>query len=587
MGSVSRERQGITWETAGFLLILAVAAALRLTALGWPPLVDSEAARALTAAADTPLASPYWQAGSPSDPAYHALTAVAFTLFGTSDALARVVPALASLALVLIPWLLRERLGNLRALSLALLWGLSPTLALAGRTAGGGSLALLGGLLALALLLRGDRGWVGLGLALGLLVAAGPYWLTALLGVALTLGVARALSLDAPTFLAWPMRQQTGQVVLVAAVTAVAVASGVGSSLLGLQGLLEVPGAWLAGWWAGGGLPALRGLLALPVYEPLVLLAGLWALAALRRRLDPLDAWAAAWAVGALLAFVVYPARAAADLGWVVAAWAVPGSAALAALTEGLYRRRDAPLVLAGAGVLAAFGAFGLLQLMAASQAVDVANGLPGRTLNLLLALAALMMAGAVWLLFGLSWSWRQALEALGVALFLGALVLTLSAAGHLFWRPTAAEGRELLRPEGTPPPVLEARETLARVSEFTTGRADGLEVALAPGAPPGLVWAVRDFGRGGAVTQPGGRAPAVALVPVEGEAPALSGQYLGQTLVVGLQAAWPGSLPPDFLAWYFRREAPTVAETWRLLVRADIAGIDTIPQELPFEPDS
>src|SRR5262249_4847611 len=120
---------GSTWQTAGWVACLVVALGLRFSRLdGWA-LDVSEATQAYNA----------WTLfrGQPSVmgeavPNVGALMllleGLAFFLFGSTDVVARIVPALIGLALVLLPLAMRRWLGGPAALGVAVLIAVSPTL---------------------------------------------------------------------------------------------------------------------------------------------------------------------------------------------------------------------------------------------------------------------------------------------------------------------------------------------------------------------------------------------------------------------------------------------------------------------------
>lgn len=157
-------------------VVLLLAAALRITDLAVIPLNPTEAEQALSV-------WQFWQNDATVittvvSPAHFSLTALLLPLLGTSDVVMRLVPALAGLALVFSPWLLRRWLGTIGALAASLLLALSPTLSLASRTTNGSAIALLAGMGLLISWLhfqeKGQRGWflalIG-SLALGLISA--------------------------------------------------------------------------------------------------------------------------------------------------------------------------------------------------------------------------------------------------------------------------------------------------------------------------------------------------------------------------------------------------------------------------------
>src|SRR5581483_10434901 len=120
----SAARFTLTSEHLAWLFVLLLAAGFRLLSLSATPLGTTEGSHALgTWLAEQGRAPTGWS-GSLTD----ALTAVVFKLFGAGDAGARVVPALAGVALVLAFWTWRGQIGRSAALLAALLAALSPVL---------------------------------------------------------------------------------------------------------------------------------------------------------------------------------------------------------------------------------------------------------------------------------------------------------------------------------------------------------------------------------------------------------------------------------------------------------------------------
>lgn len=152
-------------------LIGLAAGLIRFIDLGKMPLSPNEAAQAL----------PVWQMWQPGgasgvvSPAYFSLSSLLLPLLGDSDTVARLIPVLFGLGIVLLPWLLRRQLGTIGTLTASLLLAVSPIQAIVSRTAGGEGLALFAILFMLAASLWYDSSrsarWfmaVFAGLALGL-----------------------------------------------------------------------------------------------------------------------------------------------------------------------------------------------------------------------------------------------------------------------------------------------------------------------------------------------------------------------------------------------------------------------------------
>lgn len=134
----------LTIEHVSFGLIILTAAVMRIVGLGQLPLSPAEAEEAL-------VVWRFWQPGgltaAPGSPAYFTLTGMLSQVTGFSDVSMRLVPSLFGIGLVVLPWFLRDRLGRGGALLGAFLLAISPVHNLAGRAAGGQSMAIFAGLL--------------------------------------------------------------------------------------------------------------------------------------------------------------------------------------------------------------------------------------------------------------------------------------------------------------------------------------------------------------------------------------------------------------------------------------------------------
>lgn len=144
-----RRAPRLTVEHVCWAAVALIAAGLRLLSLDATPLGAIEGSRALGTWLAAQGRPPAGWGGSLTE----ALTALVFKVFGAGDAGARVVPALAAVALVLSFWMLRRRIGRAAALAAALLAALSPTLVADGRAAGGQSLGMALAVVFAALLL--------------------------------------------------------------------------------------------------------------------------------------------------------------------------------------------------------------------------------------------------------------------------------------------------------------------------------------------------------------------------------------------------------------------------------------------------
>src|SRR5574342_79471 len=119
-------------ESILYVIAFILALALRFIRLGALPLSDNEAGWALqalnVAQGTRPLLGP--------QPIYILPTGLLFFLFGSSNFLARFIPALTGSALVLVPYMFRQRLRAIPGLFLAFFLALDPGLVSLSRQAG-------------------------------------------------------------------------------------------------------------------------------------------------------------------------------------------------------------------------------------------------------------------------------------------------------------------------------------------------------------------------------------------------------------------------------------------------------------------
>lgn len=580
-----RTRVNMSLEAALWLLVAAAAGLLRLGALNWPPLPDPEAAEALAALGRNLARSPFWPSGAAglgSSASYQSLTGWVFTAFGATAAAARVIPALFGVFIVFLPLLVRRRIGRLMALLLAALLAISPTVTAVSRMAGGTALAVAGLGLALVMALKGESTehghgrWAWMGAGVGLALASGPAAITGLIGLGAVVawwrwGDEAAEGLD---------RTDLGIAALAGAVTFLAAATQVGSWLGGLSVAFMAPGQWLASWVRPGNLPWASALALLPVYEPTALILGVagWILSVQEDR--ELGKAAGIWALASLLLFVLRTGRTSPDLVWAVLPLSYLAAVtvlhlvrALGDLTYGVTRH-----LMAIAFLL--LGAFGYLQLSAYSVGL-LAGGAP-KFVELGFVLTAIGFGVALFILFGMTWSWSEAWQSLGSAGAVATVLLTFSTMWGLNFSARAASGVELWRPVSATLDIRAMRTTLSALAVKQIGEPDGIPVGLGENPPPALVWAVRGFEKGTTTNQ---EAPAIVLLPDTGQPPTLPAKYVGQTVNLEATWGWTGPFPPDVVAWWLRRKGPTDPIRWVMYVQLPETSSSTGGSASPTTP--
>ncbi len=274
----------ISLEHSLWAILLLLAAILRLMGLNAAPLSSDEAVQALAAYQITHGGGSPPQARMISPLLLHA-NVLLFALFRGGDGLARLVPALCGIGLVLTPLLLRQYLGPWGALGSGLMLALSPTLLALSRTLDGAIPAALGVMLLVGAVARYLDSWRpawiplgGVGLALAL--TAGPAAWGLLLGLALALIAGLWLWREQVPWV-WPVvRPALGRALAAFALGLFAFGAGLGLRPVGLAAMGEQFIHWLTSG-AGHKINFVLQVLS----EPLILLTGIAgaALALLRR----------------------------------------------------------------------------------------------------------------------------------------------------------------------------------------------------------------------------------------------------------------------------------------------------------------
>lgn len=546
----------VTLEHAAYLAILLFAALWRWFDLAALPLHADEVRQALAA----------WQAaqGQPVSlaglsPLLFTLQEATFWLTTGSDVLARLWPALAGVALCLLPFAWRRSLGRGAALLAAGFLALSPTVTYFARYASGDVLAATCALAALTawLVAQEDarwRPWVGVALALGLL--SGPGIWTALLAWTLAWAWERRLGrtddLAAMPF-SWSLWRPGALVFLLLATGGLRHWDGIGAA----AGLL---GAWAARWTPSEiAYPFYWPLVRMLLDEPLLLVWGIYGAWHGWRRGDRLARGLTIWAAVAVLWAVVTPGRQPQDL-----VIAIPPLALLAGsgARAGIARLDGTTL---RAEMIALGGALGV---MTVTFYVWASGYTEHGTMQYVLAMLAPagLMVGLV-LFFGTWVGWRPTLQM--TVLFFSALgLLWTASAGWINARGIDFERRPAVQFETTSSEVRLLAEQLARLSAQRVGDAHLLPVAVVESEQtPILRWYLRDLAEVRVVGAPGpGLTTPVVIAPSAMDL-ASDGVYSGRAVTI-VERWSPLSLRGrDLARWLLLRQGRTPAEALQVIV--------------------
>ena len=495
----------VGWVAVGWVVVAAVAVALRLARLDVWAMAPEEARRAYQAYS--------LYLGRPLDPGeslpttaplFLLLQSFGFFLFGATDAVARIMPALLGLALVPLAWLLRPFVGKYAALGMGALVALSPTLVYGARQ-GTPAILVAAALGVVVAVLRiglpaGSDGTVRrrsavAGIALGLLYASGPIALTVL--VALAVGVAAAAvggrTADGARDDALA---RSGRAIARVPGTLASGAAGLMATLLVLFtrlfsdiGAIAGLGETLADWARlvasdPGTAPTQYFILAILLYEPLALafafVAGRWDGGAAGRRDGETEAvgrlgpaFFVGWFVAALLLISLGSGRAPEHQIQVALPLVLLGGLGLGQLVgaiawRSVFRGPSGLLALVYLGLVIGLSAFGILAGRideAASSGAALSQAL------FVLFLVVLPLGYAAWVLIGNERATGNAAQAGRMALIVVALILgafTLRSAILLNFY-NAGEGSEPIAQRTVTGSVRPMVDRLMRLSRDTT----------------------------------------------------------------------------------------------------------------------
>ena len=555
----------ITTEAILYIIAFIVALGVRLLRLGMAPLSDFEASWALQAL-DVARGAP--SAIGPN-PGYIFLNGVLFFIIESSDALARLLPALVGAGLVWVPYLFRRRLGTKAGVIMAFGLALDPGLIALSRLAGSPMMAMGFGLLAVGFWYVRKPLWAGVFGGLALL--SGPAFLQGLIGILLALIIANLLErfniLDPlGDELKFDRSKPHLTIWLVVFFGTIIVA---GSLFLrypqGFGALAETLPAYLHGWFNPSGIPATRLIAALVFYQPLALIFGVIAIVRGWIYRNNLSRWLSIWFFTSLILSLIFQGRQVWDVAWtLIPLWA------LASIELARYisvSKEDRWPMLGEALLIIILAVIVWLNLAGAANVVgddQVAR------LRWVVILGATVLGIVTTILVALGWSSKAAVRGLvlGVCISVGLYVIAS------MWGVSQvhANGENEL---WNPPPYSRRMDslvtTLGDLSEGETGFRNTME-SVAVSEAPSLRWALRDWSDTKYSTDIAfGDLPPVILKSGEQAAPSQTVAYRGQGFGLWAYPAWDGALPIDWPKWLVFREAPHYYEELILWARGDI----------------
>ena len=552
-----------------FLLVVLIAAGFRLVALGSMPLSDFEADWAMQALDVSK--NVLGQIGP--QPAYVVLTGILFSIFGATNFLARLLPALAGVLLVGTPYFLRGRMGRTVSLIIAVGLAIDPSLIASSRLAGSPMMSVSFTFLSLALIISGYFWWGGI--LAGLAILSGPSVFVGLIPIGIAWLILRKLGItifedrSAASVSKDKKRKNLSNFGYGFVLTFLLVGTGFSLFPQGIGAFADQFPAYLQGWLVKMGMPLPILGLALLAYLPLTVVLSV---------IHTVRAWLTKTKTGMGLSIVlavvlvwvlVYPSRQTLDLLWVAVLFWV-----LASFEIARYVRvpESLSVSLGLAAVLLVFSVLVWMQLAGMQSNAGQFEALQWRWgLIGVITLLAIFIS----VMTGLGWSWRVAEFGVMVGVGCSFLFYTLSVSfGVAYTRSN--NPNELWNPLPTVDQEEIMIETLGDLSLIQTGRDDSIDIVSLVNAPS-IKWSLRDFVN---VTYASSLSnvdsPPVVITSEQDGDLQNSEMYRGQDFAWWMFPDWGGMFPPDIASWLVFRDAPVVKEHVIVWGRGDIFLDDT-----------
>jgi 4-amino-4-deoxy-L-arabinose transferase-like glycosyltransferase len=576
----------LTVEVGLYAIIVALALAVRLYRLGLAPLSVSEASLALAA----------WRGTLPPSGASPLLTwlnTILFAMFGSSDGLARLMPALAGAALVVLPAFLRERIGRAGALSAAALLVISPVAIMTSRTASGDALvaAVLVGLIVAGdgFLRDGRTGWLYASAALlGLGLASGRTIYSALLTLVISAGLIASFEAEQLRGKWHVIRNTPGllaRLLVVLAAVFLGSATAFAWRMGGLGATTDMLSIWLSDFTAQAAMIAQPSpFQVLAVYEPLIIVAGVVGLFFALQRGDRLGVMLVAWLAVATLLAVVRPGRTHGDTLLIVLPLALLGGYAFEVSARSFRAVRFSIeetlliLIILVAIALAILSVADYINNPTRFTAAvpgpqsDFASRLRailGPATPFVPIVAAVAFATLLAMIFAATSGAETAMRGGAIAVLV-TLAMTTWAAGWGAAQVNPGDPREIIvGPATTSPDVRDLTRDLALLSADTTTDVSSLALTVQSTPNGVLAWYLRDMRNARFVSTVDASSNPQAVITTD-KPPALSGSYAGEKFTLQHQWHVEAKSAYDVLRWlvYRRAEAPQPTQEAVLWVR-------------------
>jgi len=558
-------KKWLSTELVLYIFIFSVALAARFLRIGAAPLSDFEASWALQA---LDIARGNIVSIDPN-PAYIFSSGVMFFLINSSNAIARLFPALAGAILIWLPYFFRKPLGQTAALIMSFGLALDPGLVALSRLAGGPMIAMGFGLMAIGCWYARKPLWAGI--LSGFAILGGPAFIQGLLAIILVLLIAKLLErLNVLEQLSDSFNSDNSKSSIRTLVSAILGTVVIFGTLLlrypqGLNALANTLPEYFNGWFTPSEIPASRLIAALIFYQPLALIFGMIGLISAWLRRNTIAQVLSLWFVISLALALIYPGRQVWDIAWaLIPLWGLAG------IEISRYLRVDEQERWPMLGETAIILVLAVIMWLNLAGAARLVGDDQYARLRWVVILGAFVLGVITTILIAMGWSSKAAQRGLvmGMCIALGTYVL----AGMWNVSQVNANGENEL---WYPPPYTKnleyLTETLGDLSEQESGERNTM-VMVVESEAPSLKWSLRDWYEVVySIGQESIDVPPVILKSGEQSPPSQTIAYRGQGFGLWIVPAWNGALPADWLKWMVFHQAPQQVEELILWARGDI----------------
>jgi hypothetical protein len=550
----------IKLEHTLYFLAVLLAAVFRLTALS--NLESNQAFQAVKL---------FEGAGSPisASPLYLGSTGVLFSIFGSSDIGARIIPAILGILFVLAPLLFKDKLGKSPAVILAFFLAIDPFLIYISREAGSGMLAIFSVIIFLGVFLQGFSVWTGVFGMLTLL--SGPMAFPGIVAIGLSAIGVIGKTTDPKFDEEYQNRKSINwKTAIVSA----------GITLL-IAGMLFIKVPYLVNGAGSSWIEALKGwvisldtesqgifsriIISLLFLIPIATLLGITGMVRGFLAKNKISGFFTRWAIIALVIVLIYPAHQVTDLVWVsIPLWTSAAGEIHLWVHRPLEHKSVSYIFAAASSVLLMFCGSKIINLLVYEPgSADYQLAIAGIALTLLMLVVAAFLIG--W-----GWSWKASFFGLGIGVMVVLTLFTLNMSRRAAGMGNA-QTANILNPEPIPFESRLLKKTIDDISLQNSGVTGDLEIFFFKLRDPFLHWTFQDYSKTSFIDSFGKEEAPELVVTSGSDSLTLPVSYRGQDFVQSAEVPWSLLTIKEWMKWLFYGEAPLQKQYLILWVRNDL----------------